>query len=57
MITVFTMITDALSPIALPLSVVTAALPAVEKVIPAGAMIVPAMVPPPAPLKFLTRPV
>ena len=57
MITVFTIVTDALSPIALPLSVVTAALPAVEKVIPAGAMIVPAMVPPPAPLKFLTRPV
>ena len=44
------MVTDALSPIALPFSVVTATLPAVEKVIPAGAMIVPTMVPPPAPL-------
>src|SRR6202035_608443 len=36
-ITVFTMVTDALSPIALPFSVVTATLPPVEKVIPAGA--------------------
>ena len=50
LITVFTMVTEALSPIALPLSVVIAALPAVENVTPAGAMMVPTMVPPPAPL-------
>ncbi len=46
----FTMVTEALSPIALPSSVVITVLPAVENVTPAGAMIVPTMVPPPAPL-------
>src|ERR1700733_7549141 len=44
------MVTDALSPNALPLSVVIAALPAVENVTPADAIMVPTMVPPPAPL-------
>ena len=44
------MVTDALSANALPLSVVIAALPAVENVTPAEAMMVPTMVPPPAPL-------
>ena len=48
--TVFTMVTDAARPIALPFSVVIAALPAVENVTPAGAIMVPTMVPPPAPL-------
>jgi hypothetical protein len=50
LITVFTMVTDALRPTALPSRVVIAALPAVEKVTPAGAMMVPTIVPPPAPL-------
>src|SRR4029077_10843633 len=50
LITVFTMVTDALSANALPLSVVMAILPAVENVTPEEAMMVPTMVPPPAPL-------
>jgi hypothetical protein len=56
LITVFTMVTDALRPTALPSSVVIAALPAVENVTPAGAMIVPTMVPPPAPLMVAALP-
>jgi hypothetical protein len=48
--TVFTMVTDAARPNALPFSVVIAELPAVENVIPAGAIMVPTIVPPPAPL-------
>ena len=48
--TVFTMVTDAFNPIALPFSVVVARLPAVEIVTPALAMMVPTIVPPPAPL-------
>src|ERR1700693_2861661 len=48
LITVLTMVTDALRANALPLSVVIAALPAVENVTPAEAMMVPTMVPPPA---------
>ena len=44
------MVIAALRLSALPLSVVTDSLPAVEKVRPALAMMVPAMVPPPAPL-------
>jgi hypothetical protein len=50
LITVFTMVTDATSDNALPFSVVIAAFPAVENVTPAEAMMVPTMVPPPAPL-------
>jgi len=50
------MVTEALSPIALPLSVVIAALLAVENVTPAGAMMVPTMVPPPAPLMVAALP-
>ena len=48
--TVFTMVTEALSANARPLSVVIAAFPAVENVTPADAMMVPTMVPPPAAL-------
>ncbi len=48
--TVFTNVTEAFSPNALPFSVVIATLPAVENVTPAEAMMVPTMVPPPAPL-------
>src|SRR5271170_5845685 len=44
------MVTDALSPRALPSSVVIAAFPAVENVTPADAIIVPTIVPPPAAL-------
>jgi len=44
--TVLTMVTDALSPNALPSSVVIAALPDVENVTPADAMIVPTIVRP-----------
>jgi hypothetical protein len=47
---VFTMVTEALSESALPFNTVCTALPAVEKVTPAEAMIVPVMMPPPAPL-------
>jgi len=53
---VFTRVTDALRPKALPSSVVIVALPAVENVTPAGAMIVPAIVPPPAPLSVAALP-
>jgi hypothetical protein len=48
--TVFTIVTEAFNPNALPFRVVIVALPAVENVIPAGAMMVPTIVPPPAPL-------
>src|ERR1700722_6569059 len=48
--TVFTIVTEALSPSALPLSVVIAASPGVENVTPADAIMVPTMVPPPAAL-------
>ena len=48
--TVFTMVTDALSANALPLSVVIATTPEVENVTPEEAMIVPTIVPPPAAL-------
>jgi hypothetical protein len=50
LITVFTIVTDAFSPNALPFSVVIAVLPAVENVTPALAMMVPTIVPPPAAL-------
>ena len=50
------MVTDALSANALPLSVVIAALPAVENATPVEAMMVPTMVPPPAPLIVATLP-
>src|ERR1035437_7980147 len=50
LMTVFTMVTDAFNPSALPFSLVIARLPAVENVTPALAMMVPTMVPPPAPL-------
>ena len=45
--TVFTIVTDAFSPRALPFSVTKSTLPAVENVTPAEAMMVPTMVPPP----------
>ena len=48
--TVFTKVTDAFNPNALPFIVVIAALPAVETTTPALAMMVPTMVPPPAAL-------
>ena len=48
--TVFTSVVEAFSASARPLSVTSATLPAVEKVMPLDAMIVPAMVPPPAAL-------
>src|ERR1700722_7791861 len=55
--TVFTTVTDALSPSALPSSVVIAALPTVENVTPAAAMMVPIMVPPPAALMVAALPI
>src|ERR1700732_4615511 len=51
------MVTEALSPNALPLSVVIAALPTVENVTPAAAMMVPTMVPPPAALIVAALPI
>ena len=48
--TVFTMVTEATNEIALPFNTVSVALPAVEKVTPDDAMMLPTMVPPPAPL-------
>ena len=48
--TVLTMVTDALSPSARPLSVTMAVLPGVENDTPEDAMIVPTIVPPPAAL-------
>src|SRR5208283_1322866 len=56
LMTVFTMVIAAKSASALPFRVVTVALPAVEKVIPALAMMVPAMEPPPAPLMVAALP-
>ena len=50
------MVTDALSPKALPSRVVIAALLAVENVTPAGAMMVPTIVPPPVPLIVVALP-
>jgi hypothetical protein len=50
LITVFTMVNDALSATALPFSVVIGGVPAVENEIAAEAIMVPTMVPPPAPL-------
>src|SRR5579859_3520527 len=50
LMTVLTMVTDALSPSARPFSVTTAALPGVENDTPEDAMIVPTIVPPPAAL-------
>jgi hypothetical protein len=47
---VFTMVTDSPSEMARPFRTVCTVLPAVEKVIPADEMIVPTMIPPPAPL-------
>ena len=47
---VFTSVVDAFSAMALPFSVTKATLPAVENDIPALEMMVPSMVPPPAPL-------
>jgi hypothetical protein len=50
------MVTEALSPNARPLRVVMVALPAVEKVTPAEAMMVPTIVPPPAALMVAELP-
>ena len=47
---VFTIVTDDTNDIALPLSTVCTAFPGVEKVTPEVAIIVPTIVPPPAPL-------
>ena len=54
--TVFTMVTDAFRPNALPFSTVSVLLPAVENVTPAGAIMVPTIVPPPAPLMVAALP-
>src|SRR5881275_2744645 len=54
--TVLTMVTPATSESARPLSVVTCALPAVENVTPDWEMMVPTMVPPPAPLMVAALP-
>ena len=56
LITVFTMVTEAVSAMALPLSVVIAALPAVENETAAEAIMVPTMVPPPAALMVAALP-
>jgi hypothetical protein len=56
-ITVFTIVTDAKRAKALPYKAVGAEFPAVEKVMPALAMIVPAIEPPPEPLKVAHLPV
>jgi hypothetical protein len=54
--TVFTSVTDAFRPNARPFSVVIVALPAVENVAPAEAIMVPTIVPPPAPLMVAALP-
>src|ERR1700722_2579275 len=50
------MVTEALRESALPLSTVCTAFPAVEKVTPADAMMVPTITPPPAPLMVAALP-